>query len=131
MARYFIRLSYDGTNYHGWQVQDNAKTVQGEINKALTTIIGGGTGWILKHLPADCEKVVFVEPSREMIVRAARESVRFPLYLLKDYYENITIQKKVYMMISILRCQNPTIFVKSVANKRPDSERLRFILSAI
>ena len=26
--RYFIELQYDGTNYHGWQYQNNAKTVQ-------------------------------------------------------------------------------------------------------
>jgi len=38
MARYFIRLSYDGTNYHGWQIQDNAQTVQGQVNKALGII---------------------------------------------------------------------------------------------
>lgn len=67
---------------------------------AKVLVIGGGTGWILKHLPADCEKVVFVEPSREMIGRAARESVRFPLYLLKDYYENITINEKYDAIIA-------------------------------
>lgn len=39
MKRYFIQLSYNGTNYHGWQVQPNAITVQGELNKALSTIL--------------------------------------------------------------------------------------------
>lgn len=33
--RYFIELSYLGTNYHGWQVQPNAITVQEKINDAL------------------------------------------------------------------------------------------------
>lgn len=37
--RFFIELSYQGTNYHGWQVQPNANTVQGEINKALSVIL--------------------------------------------------------------------------------------------
>ena len=37
--RYFIELAYDGTNYHGWQVQQNAISVQEELNKALTTIL--------------------------------------------------------------------------------------------
>jgi len=67
---------------------------------AKVLIIGGGTGWILKHLPTDCEKVVYVEPSRKMIGRAAREYVRFPLYLLEDYYENITIDEKYDAIIA-------------------------------
>jgi tRNA pseudouridine38-40 synthase len=37
--RYFIELAYDGTNYHGWQIQQNAVSVQEELNKALTTIL--------------------------------------------------------------------------------------------
>ena len=36
--RYFIELSYKGTNYHGWQVQSNAISIQELLNKALTTI---------------------------------------------------------------------------------------------
>jgi len=37
--RYFIELAYKGTNYHGWQLQPNAITVQEEINKALSTVL--------------------------------------------------------------------------------------------
>jgi tRNA pseudouridine38-40 synthase len=33
--RQVLQLAYDGTHYHGWQVQDNAKTVQGVLNEAL------------------------------------------------------------------------------------------------
>lgn len=40
MNRYFIRLSYDGSAYHGWQVQDNAVSVQGELLENLTKILG-------------------------------------------------------------------------------------------
>jgi len=35
MARYFIELSYKGTRYSGFQIQENALTVQGEIEGAL------------------------------------------------------------------------------------------------
>lgn len=35
--RYFIELSYKGTRYAGFQVQDNAPTIQLEIEKALAT----------------------------------------------------------------------------------------------
>ena len=35
-----LTVAYDGTDYAGWQVQKNAKTVQGEIEKALKKIYG-------------------------------------------------------------------------------------------
>lgn len=37
--RYFIHLSYDGTRYHGWQVQPNGISVEGEIERCLTTLL--------------------------------------------------------------------------------------------
>jgi tRNA pseudouridine38-40 synthase len=37
--RYFIELAYDGTNYHGWQVQPNAVTVQELLDKTLATLL--------------------------------------------------------------------------------------------
>ncbi len=33
--RYFLEVSYKGTNYHGWQVQQNAHTLQQELENAL------------------------------------------------------------------------------------------------
>lgn len=35
MARYFIELSYLGQNYSGFQIQNNAVTIQSEVKKAL------------------------------------------------------------------------------------------------
>lgn len=70
--RYFIDISYDGSNYHGWQIQNNAKTVQGVLNEALSTIlrvdistIGSGrtdTGVhaIMQMVHFDCEKEIDV-----------------------------------------------------------------------
>ncbi len=37
--RYFLQLSYKGTNYHGWQVQPNAVSVQEVMEKALSTLL--------------------------------------------------------------------------------------------
>ena len=37
--RYFIELSYDGKNYHGWQMQPNAITIQEVLEKAITTLL--------------------------------------------------------------------------------------------
>lgn len=39
MYRYFIYLAYDGTNYHGWQIQPNGASVQEMLMKALATFL--------------------------------------------------------------------------------------------
>ncbi len=38
MIRYFVELAYDGTSYHGWQIQQNAHTVQAELEKVFSLI---------------------------------------------------------------------------------------------
>lgn len=47
--RYKIKVAYDGTNYSGWQVQPNHRTVQGEIERLLSEMT--------------CQKQVRVESS--------------------------------------------------------------------
>jgi tRNA pseudouridine38-40 synthase len=37
--RYFIELSYQGKNYHGWQIQPDANSIQEELNKAVSTVL--------------------------------------------------------------------------------------------
>jgi tRNA pseudouridine38-40 synthase len=36
LNRYFIKLAYNGRNYHGWQSQQNAHSVQDELEKCLS-----------------------------------------------------------------------------------------------
>lgn len=44
MQRYFIKLSYNGTNYHGWQIQDNTPhTVQQVLQNKLAILLGTQT----------------------------------------------------------------------------------------
>ena len=38
--RILLRVAYDGTNYHGWQLQPNAATIEGELNRALSALTG-------------------------------------------------------------------------------------------
>ena len=38
MKNILLTVSYDGTNFCGWQRQDNTRTVQGEIEKVLEKI---------------------------------------------------------------------------------------------
>jgi tRNA pseudouridine38-40 synthase len=37
--RFFITLSYDGTRFHGWQVQPNGISVQGELQRGLSLLL--------------------------------------------------------------------------------------------
>ena len=39
MSRYFVTLSYDGTRYHGWQIQPNGVSVQEKLQEALSTLL--------------------------------------------------------------------------------------------
>ena len=39
MGRYFVEFAYDGTDYHGWQIQPNGNSVQEELQKALSMIL--------------------------------------------------------------------------------------------
>ena len=39
-GRYFLEISYKGTNYHGWQMQQNAPSLQGEFDRCLEKILG-------------------------------------------------------------------------------------------
>lgn len=36
--RYFIKISYSGKNYNGWQIQKNAPTVQATLEKAFSVL---------------------------------------------------------------------------------------------
>ena len=37
--RYFIKLFFNGTQYHGWQTQDNSLCIQAVLNKALSVVL--------------------------------------------------------------------------------------------
>jgi tRNA pseudouridine38-40 synthase len=50
VPRFKLTIEYAGTRYSGWQIQKNARTVQGEIDRAVRTVTGradfefGGSG---------------------------------------------------------------------------------------
>jgi tRNA pseudouridine38-40 synthase len=39
-VNYKLTLQYDGTDFHGWQIQGGLRTVQGELTRALSVIDG-------------------------------------------------------------------------------------------
>lgn len=40
MKRVLLKIAYDGTNYHGWQLQNNAVTVAGVLEESLERLLG-------------------------------------------------------------------------------------------
>ncbi len=40
MKRVRMIVAYDGTNYHGWQVQNNGITIESELNRCLSELLG-------------------------------------------------------------------------------------------
>lgn len=39
MKRFFVYFAYDGTAYHGWQIQPNGNSVQAELQRCLSTLL--------------------------------------------------------------------------------------------
>ncbi len=40
MKRVMLTVAYDGTAYHGWQIQPNGETVEGVLNRCLSALLG-------------------------------------------------------------------------------------------
>ena len=40
MPRFKLTIEYAGTRFSGWQIQKNARTVQGEIDRAIRSVTG-------------------------------------------------------------------------------------------
>ena len=40
LKRVKLIVAYDGTNYHGWQVQPNGETIEGVLNRTLSSLLG-------------------------------------------------------------------------------------------
>lgn len=112
--RYFIEIAYLGKNFHGWQLQENAVTIQGEIEKAFSTIFK--------------EKVQVHGSSRtDAGVHARQQFAHF------DFHE-IDCQELTYRLNRFL---NPEIAVKGIypvsedAHSRFDATGRKYIYRII
>jgi len=76
---YKLLLQYDGTDFHGWQIQDGRRTVQGELTQALSLIDGRsvnvhGSGRTDAGVHAEGQ-VASVEIQREITTEKLRAAI--------------------------------------------------------
>ena len=76
MKRVRLTVAYDGTNYHGWQVQDNGITIEAELNRCLSELFGEKIG---SSEPAEPTRVCMRwEILRSLIRRAGCPPRKYP-----------------------------------------------------
>lgn len=109
--RYLITFSYDGTNYNGYQKQDGLKTIQEELEKALTFINGGvdtsivSSGRTDKGVHALCQKAhvdINVDITPYKLMRAMNSNLPDDIHVLKteivdnEFHARYMVQEKEY-----------------------------------
>jgi len=78
-VNYKLLLQYDGTDFHGWQIQEGRRTVQGELTHALSLIEGRsvnvhGSGRTDAGVHAEGQ-VASVEVQREITAAKLRAAI--------------------------------------------------------
>jgi tRNA pseudouridine38-40 synthase len=78
MQNFKMTIQYDGTNYHGWQIQANGRTVQGELTRALSlldhrhvTVYGAGRTDAGVHAEGQVANVFIEQEFETRILRDA------------------------------------------------------------
>ncbi len=105
--RYFISLSYKGTNFHGWQVQPNAVSVQQRINQGLSVLLK--------------EEVMIMGAGRTDAGVHAKQ-----MYAHFDTHKNFDFHELAYRLNAFLE---DTIYIKSIF-KVADETHARFHASS-
>ena len=97
MNRFFLKIEYDGTLYHGWQKQKDCKTIQGEIELAFYSLIGKnvnifGSGRTDTGVHAYCQ-IAHVDLEKDWVPEKLGNALNF---FLKNTQISILEVKKVY-----------------------------------
>lgn len=99
VQRYFIYLAYDGTHYHGWQIQPNGISVQECLMKALSTLL-----------------------RREIeIVGAGRTDAGVHASLMVAHFDNDELLDTASVSDKLNRLLPPDISIYRICRVRPDA----------
>jgi len=113
IMRYFICLSYNGTNYHGWQLQENAPTVQGELNRCLSVLLK--------------EEILTLGAGRtDTGVHARKYIAHFDSENLGQLIETINVVYKLNCMLPNDICIHWIVPVHDAAHARFDAVRRKY-----
>jgi len=109
--RYLITFSYDGTNFNGYQKQDGLRTIQEEMEKALTFINGGkevflvSSGRTDKGVHALCQKAhvdISVDITEYKLKRAMNSNLTNEIHVINvekvsdDFHARYMVKEKEY-----------------------------------
>ena len=109
--RYLITFSYDGTNFNGYQKQEGLRTIQEEMEKALSFINGGkktvltSSGRTDKGVHALCQKAhvdINVEITEYKLMRAMNSNLPSDIHVIKtekvdnDFHARYMAKEKEY-----------------------------------
>ena len=97
MFNYLIKIEYEGTNFVGWQIQKNGKSVQDSVEKALkkvlkTQIKVTGSGRTDKGVHALSQYANFKSKKKINEKKVFLNSINF--FLKKKFISILDIQKK-------------------------------------
>ncbi len=118
--RYLVTLSYRGTAYWGWQKQVDAKTIQGEIERVLSTyfntkvaIQGSGRTDRAVHALGQTFHFDAIKTDQKKLLYALNKMLPEDINLLRikrvsnDFHARYNVKEKVYRYIISTRAKEP------------------------
>jgi len=107
-----LLIQYDGTDFHGWQVQENDRTIQGELERVIGMLVGGevtviGSGRTDAGVHAEGQVANVHIPDGKFTAERLRAAVNGNLWrdirILKcenvadDFHARFSAKRKTYM----------------------------------
>lgn len=118
MKRMKLTVAYDGTDFHGWQLQPGVRTVEGDLNRALSMLLGEeiqviGASRTDSGVHALCNVAVF---DTKTLIPAEK----LPYALNQRLPEDIRIReaKEVALDFHPRRCQSRKTYEYRILNSR-------------